>query len=228
MSMTKVVIGILLGAFVGGLVEYLLHSILDKILPATLQKFHIVAISGAIIGLALAMAVLSNGGGEALSGQLISSEGGDIGDNAIIAGGNVIVNNSDTPLTIPAEIILNENGQPETVTIRKGESRTIRAGDTIITVSILKYMGMFGPETRIGDMIDLNISGRIGSRSYKNLKVGQCIHFHPILVTYVKANPGLLSSTLGSASFTVYALDDSVKDTNLCADVTPIGSVQQP
>jgi hypothetical protein len=227
MGMTKLVIGVLLGAIVGGLTERLLDEFFDKFLPATLQKFHVVVICGAIIGLAIAGVVLSKDTEEALSGQLLSSGGGDIGDNAIIAGGNVIVNNSDTPLTIPAEIILNENGQPEMVAVRKGESRTISAGDTIVTISLLQGMGIYGPETTIGDMIKLNISGKIGSKSYVNLRVGQCIHFHPILITYVRANSGLLN-TLASASFTVYALDDSVKDTNLCPDVTPVGSAQQP
>lgn len=154
--------------------------------------------------------------------QNITNDGGEIGDNAIFTSGNVIINPIEGVTPVPTETILNQNGESATINVAKGRSRTIRVADEIITISILEQVGRVAYGRLYEDAIDINISGAIGSRTFNDFRLGQCIHFHPILLTYIKANVsnGLVSS-LTSSEFTVYSLGETAKDSNLCPDTNP-------
>lgn len=109
-------LGFILGAVAGGLIE----RMLDELLPEKLQRLHIVALAGAIVGLVLAAVLLANFNGADSNPTLVMAQN-DIGDNAIVAGGDVIINEAQTGS--------GDQWAAAATEIVPGASRRQRAGD---------------------------------------------------------------------------------------------------
>lgn len=75
-----------------------------------------------------------------------------------------------------------------TFSVEKGRSQQVRIADEVVTVSILQPYGWMGPGKTVGDAITVNVSSKYGSKTYAGLRLGQCIHFHPILLNYVQVH----------------------------------------
>jgi len=200
--------------------------LLNKFVPVDLQDYHLITIVLIILAMSLYVAYFgSNNRSDSILHKFVSA---NLQKNHLFTIILIILALSFTYVvlsslnnrsnSIPHQTILSKDSEGGIFTLSKGGSHTVHIADEVITISVIDN------GYTIGNAVNINISGTIGSRTYRDFWAGKCIHFHPILITYVSSNGGndMSKPRFRSAKFRVDALDETANDTNLCPYMKPV------
>jgi len=198
-------IGFVAGAIAGGLIERLL----EEYLPATLRRFHILMVLGAILGLSVMSIIFSaTSDGTAESTHATPESDWKIENNTFNAEGDVYVgetNGLNAPPVVEATSAVLNSGI--IFTLEKGEYHLINIEGNQAIVTLIAETPRHGI---LGTRNPRNISVSGSSDPIRNfMGPTSCIHYHPFIITY-ETPSGVSGATI--SAFLLKGAENEIKD----------------